>query len=171
MFAGGIVDRSLEAADDVFGVGDIVQVQFFQQVQLQHGGYHVVGGLDKVVLRAAGLDLGQQFFVIGKNVVIYFTVVLLFKFGNDLRIEVVCPAEQVQHLFFAACGSSCVFFGSVTAAASQGQCENSDEENQKFFHCRITLSSVDLLFILYHNGCDINRSFCRRCAAAAGSAR
>lgn len=74
-----------------------------------------------VITVNASLDLGQQFFIIGKNVVIYFTVVLLFKFGNDLRIEIVGPAEQVQHLLVAAGGSCCVLFGSVTAAAHESQ--------------------------------------------------
>ena len=121
MLAGGIVNRSLQAADDIFGIGYFIKIQLFQKVQFQHSCYHVIGGLDEVVLRAAGLDLGQQFFIIGKNVVIYFTVVLLFKFGNDLRIEIVGPAEQVQHLLVAAGGSCCVLFGSVTAAAHESQ--------------------------------------------------
>ena len=121
MLAGGIVNRSLQAADDIFGIGYFIKIQLFQEVQLQHGCYHVIGWLDEVVLRAAGLDLGQQFFIIGKNVVIHFTVVLLFKFGNDLRIEIVGPAEQVQHLLVAAGGSCCVLFGSVTATAHESQ--------------------------------------------------
>jgi hypothetical protein len=48
-------------------LGRALTIQRFQQFQLDHGSYHVVGRLDHIVTGAAGLNLGQQFFVIGKT--------------------------------------------------------------------------------------------------------
>ena len=106
-------------------VGQFAVVQFLQHVQLDHGGDHVVGRLDDIKLGAAGLHLGQQFFVVGIYVVIDAAVVGLFKFRQYLGIEIVGPAVNIQYLlfFFGRVFRRFGFLFAASATACQGKGE------------------------------------------------
>ena len=103
MVSGGVVSRRLQIFDQMLGIGHLAQVHFFQQLELQHGSDHIITGLDHVVTCAAGLNLGQEFFIVGEYVIINLAVIFLFEICKNLGVKIVSPAKQIQNLF-PVCG-------------------------------------------------------------------
>ena len=109
----GVISRMLQIFGDIGSIRKLALIQFFQHVQLDHGGHHVIGRLDDIELGAAGLHLGQQFLVVGVYVVGYLAVELLFKVCDNLGRIVIRPAINVQDLFVT---TGAAFFIAAAAA-------------------------------------------------------
>ena len=98
IFAGRVKGQLAQVSTDVFCIGDLGKIQFFQHIQLAHGSYHIVGRHDDIKLGSACLHFSQQFFIVRKNVIGDFAVVLLFKIRYNIGIKIICPPVKVQDL-------------------------------------------------------------------------
>lgn len=82
-----------------FALGILARSQFFQHIQLAHGGYHIVRRHDDIKLGSACLHFSQQFFIVGENIIGDFAVVLLFKISDNVGSKIIGPAVKVQDLW------------------------------------------------------------------------
>lgn len=122
IFTIGVKGILFEFIHDEFRIGHLTLVEFFQKAQFFHGRDHVVRRLDNIILGAAGLQFGKEFFIIGKDVIVDLAVIFFLEFLDDFRIEVISPAKNVEDTaFFFFC------FLSAAAAGSSKEEKGQDE--------------------------------------------
>lgn len=100
IFTIGVKGILFELIHDEFRIGHLTLVEFFQKAQFFHGRDHVVRRLDNIILGAAGLQFGKEFFIIGKDVIVDLAVIFFLEFLDDFRIEVISPAKNVEDTAF-----------------------------------------------------------------------